>query len=73
MYDSSDKAWPDTEIKHTTGKSKPKLVSDQFTESETKASRSAINLKIVVFTRFRKADELNGQGLSIHHTELCEN
>ena len=74
MYDSSDKAWPDTEIKHTTGKSKPKLVSGPIlSESYTKVSRSAINLKIVVFIRFCMADKLNGQGLPVRHTEPCEN
>ena len=44
-----------------------------MSESYTKVSRSAINLKIVVFIRFCMANELNGQGLPVHHTQPYKN
>ena len=37
-------------------------------QSYTKMSQKAINLTIAISMRFCMADELNGQALSIHHT-----
>ena len=45
---------------------------DQLSDSYTKVSRSAINLKIAIIIRFCMADELNGQTLPVHHTnQVC--
>ena len=56
------KAWLDTKTKHTTGKSKRKLVSGPI----VRVIHRELSLKIVVF---KMADTMNGQGLPVRHTE----
>ena len=46
---------------------------DQFSESQTSVSRSAIILKIVIIIRCCMADELNRQALPVHHTKPYKN
>ena len=46
---------------------------NQLSDSYTKVSRSAINLKIAIIIRFCMADELNGHALPVHHTNPYKN
>ena len=66
--DSSCKAWPDTKTKHTTGKSKPKLVSGPIVRLIHQSIVRCHQLEFVVLIRFCMANELNGQGLPVHHS-----
>ena len=72
LYHSKDisyKAWPDTKTKHTTGKSKPKLVSGPIVRLIHQSIAKRHQFEIVVFIRFSIA---NGQGLPLRHTEPNE-
>ena len=45
---------------------------DQLSDSYTKVSRSAVNLKILLFIRFCMADKLNGQGIKNIKIEISK-
>ena len=62
-----------TKTEHTTGNSKPKLVSRPTVRViHPSIAFSAMNLKIVVFIRFCMADKVNGQGLPFAYTTLIK-
>ena len=62
-YDSAYKAWPDTTLERVRAP----------VSRVIKVSRSAINLKAVVFIRFCTADNLSRQGSPIRHKKRYKN
>ena len=67
--DSSYKAWPDTKTKHTTGKSKPKLVSGRIVRLIHQSITKRHQFENCDYHKVCMADGLNGQALPVHHTK----
>ena len=73
FYSCSAKVWPNTWIKHTTGKNKTSLETAPIFRVTDQSTWSAIILKIVIFIRFCM---VNGQGLPVQlicHTKPYNN